>query len=581
MTESQVLSLRESGGFALDPEFGLIEISGADAATFLQFRTTNDVLALQPGQGQLSSILDRTAHLHGMFSLHRLEDSYWLVVEKNVATEIIEQMEQYHFAEKITILNRSEEGLFWTVQGPCSLNLLAEIDPASLEKLDSEYSTAHAKVAGQSLIVIRRTITGEDGFLFWVPAQDQQVVIRFLNDLANRLGLIPQSPDSLNVARIEAGLPRFGEDMSAEDLLPDTGLEEACVRYTKGCYLGQEVIARIKTYSAPRKGLVGLMFSPEDRQSFPLNTPIFLEGKEIGVVKSNAYSPTLNRTIAMSFLSRQYRVPDKELMLTINGSNYLAVVTLLPFYRTDSRKDRAHKLYEKALAEFAADDESQAIAHLREALQLDPLFADGYEALGVILSKQDQLSEAIDLMQQLAKIEPDSIMAHTNLSVFYMQQGNKEAAEEEKAAAMSISMQKIAQEIKSQQALEEEKERKRLEAVERIGMFKQVLEVDSEDQLANYGIGNLYVEIDAFAEALPHLTKAVVLKPDHTAAYLALGSAYAGLGQSQQAAEIYTRGIEVAAKRGDMTPLKEMQKRVQLLGAGRPSQGDVGSARQA
>jgi glycine cleavage system aminomethyltransferase T len=87
MTESsinsQVLTLRKTGGYAVVGNLGLIGVSGVDAGKFLQFRTTNDVLSLKPGQGQLNSLLDRTAHLQGVVSVHRLEDGFWVVAEKS------------------------------------------------------------------------------------------------------------------------------------------------------------------------------------------------------------------------------------------------------------------------------------------------------------------------------------------------------------------------------------------------------------------------------------------------------------------------------------------------------------------
>lgn len=561
-TNDQVLTLRKTGGYAIVENLGLIEVSGIDAGKFLQFRTTNDVLSLKPGQGQINSLLDRTAHLQGIVSVYRRDSSFWLLVERPNVDHLIAQMEQYHFAEKIEIANLSATGSFLAVQGPNSFRYLSKLDAAAQMQLSTDNSICNSKNLG--VAVVRKSITGEDGFLFWIPAAESSIASKLQQSAAD-LGFCTLSPESLNVARIEAGIPCYGIDMSADDLLPDTGLEESTVSYTKGCYLGQEVIARIKTYSAPRKGLVGLAFTADSQLGFELNSPIYLDNKEIGSIKSNVYSPTLKQTLALAYLTREYRVPDQQLSLRIGDKTQSTTVRLLPFYKSASRRQRAQELYNKGLADFAADKNDDAIASLREALELDPACPDFYETLGVILSKLDELEEAVSLMQHLAEIDPQSVMAHTNLSVFYMQQGNKEAAEEEKAIAMSMQMQKLAEEFKTQQKDAEDKQHKRDEAVQRIEMFKEVLAIDKEDQLANYGIGNLYVEIEEFSQAIPHLQKAVALKPDHTAAYLALGSALSGAGNTAQAIDVFQRGVAVAARRGDMTPLKTMQQHLEQL----------------
>src|SRR5262249_818951 len=148
---------------------------------------------------------------------------------------------------------------------------------------------------------------------------------------------------------------------------------------------------------------------------------------------------------------------------------------------------------------------------------------------------------------------------------FYLEQGNKEAAEEEKAVAMSIRMQKLAREVDLQKQEEKSQQQSREEALERMGMFAQVLEIDSEDLLANFGMGSIHVELKEFDRAIPYLLKAISLKPMHTVAYLALGAAYQGIDDPEQAKDIYKKGIEVASKRGDMTPLKEMQLRLSQI----------------
>jgi folate-binding protein YgfZ len=549
-SKSEIHCLREQGGYGEVAHLGLIKVAGKDAAKFLQFRTTNDAAGLDNGRGVYNAMIDRTAHVEALFTSYRLDDAFYLLIERTYASSVIDHMERFHFSEDVSFAEC--EGRFEAVQGPRSAAAIGELAPQSSVHLQDEPTMTAATIDGAEVLILRQSITGELGYLIWLNKAATGIAAT-IAATCKHFGMCAMNADAWETARIEAGIPRYGVEVSAEDLLPDTGLEEYTVSYTKGCYLGQEVIARIKTYSAPRKGLIGLVF-PGGFRPAEL-TP------EVGEIKSYTYSSTLGKPIAIAYMPRSHRVPGQ----TIKVGDTTATVCLLPFYKSAPPAEAAKQLYEQALEDYAADRPQQAISKLRESLLLNPTYTDAYEILGVILSKFGELDEAIRLMKRLAELQPDSVMAHTNLSVFYMEQGNKELAEEEKAISMSITMEKIAREMREQQQQQEQKKKQIEDAKERIEMFKQVLEIDPEDQLANYGIGNLLVDIEQFQEAIPHLRKAVALKPNHTAAYCALGKALQGDKQINEAIEIYNRGIEVAAQRGDMTPLKEMRMHLDSL----------------
>lgn len=558
-SEHPLLALRQAGGYACPADFGLIEVSGPEAGKFLQSRTTNDVLELQSGQGHLSCLLDRKGHIEAFYTLHRCEDVFWLVAERHQIAEILNQLDKYLFNSKATVTDYSNRGQLAAVQGFLTKKLLVRATQADALPMLGEYGIAKLELWGFPALLIQRSLTGEDGYLIWCENSHTDRLMSSLRQAAEELSMPELSVEDLDIARVEAGLPKYGTDMSLENLLPETGLEEQAVSYTKGCYLGQEVIARIKTFGAPRRGLCGLRFADRVNQSLSPGAAILLSTKEIGTLQSNKFSPILKQTIALAYLNKEHRIPGERLCVEISGGSYEVEVVLLPIYEPPSLDDRVGSLYEEALAEFATGDESRSIALLQDALILNPLHADCYEALGVILSRQDKLEDAVQVMKKLAELNPQSVMAHANLSVFYMQQGDKEAAEEEKAIAMSIRMQQIAREVDQKRKDEETQKEKREAALARMEMFKQVLEIDNEDLLANAGLGSIYVELEEFEQAVPYLLKSIEVKPTHSMSYVALGAAYSGLNRWDEATKTYRQGIEVAAKRGDMTPLKEMQ----------------------
>lgn len=564
--EESVRQVRNGLGYARLSDYGLISLTGPDAGAFLHAQATNDVLGLPSGQGQASALLDRKASLQAYFSLHRLEETFWILAEKSQISSIISHLEQYHFSEKLIIDDRSDVFTLLTIQGPKSRKLLkAYLGESWLLPTEHGILFLGTRSSGTSPMLIRRSLTGEEGYCLCFPQEHAQDFTEDLLRLGDSLGITYMPEPVREILRIEAGIPRFGIDMDHGTLLPETGLEQHAVSYTKGCYLGQEVVARVKTYGSVQKALVGLVLHGKTLPS--PNATCFIQGKAEGVIKSRTYSSSLKAPIAMAYLSREYRVPQKAIEFVAEDQTYTATVVLLPFYTAPSATERAKVLYEEGLKLFAENEEEQAIARLQDAIDLDPNLADAYESLGVILGRHNRYDEAIALMKRLAELDPECVMAHTNLSVFYLKQGLKEEAEQEKALATTLSF-KQAMAASRQKQDEAEAHRQRREALEsKIGMFEEVLAMDPEDTLATYGLGNIYTELKRYDEAILLLERAIQQDSKYTVAYLALGKALEGVNNPVQAQMIYETGIAVAAKRGDLMPLNEMQRRLDALKA--------------
>ena len=120
------------------------------------------------------------------------------------------------------------------------------------------------------------------------------------------------------------------KDMDNKNILPETGLEHSSDSYNKGCYIGQEVIARIKTYGAPNFALMGLIF--EEPISPPMNGSIFFKEKKIGVIKSSIRSPSIGKVISLAYIHKDHRSPDIEMEVIIDKRPYKTKTCLLPFY---------------------------------------------------------------------------------------------------------------------------------------------------------------------------------------------------------------------------------------------------------
>ena len=558
--QTEVDQVRNHCGYFTLEDWCLISAKGKETFSFLQSQTTNDVLQMQVGQGQNSAVTDRQARLIANFSIHRMgEDEALILVETSLKDILLNHLENYHFREEVqfTALNCR----LLALQGPKSSLILEKVfENQNLP--DKPNDNTQLTLGEHPINLIIKSLTGEEGQILCFPNE--------LEDELTQLILKSDSPPikvnevAREVLRIEAGIPIYDTDMDKKNILPETGLEHTSVSYNKGCYIGQEVIARIKTYGAPNFALMGL--TVEGVLTPPYNGTLKLGDKKIGTIKSSVRSVTLDKVITLAYLHKEHRSPDIEMEATIDGKPFKVKTCLLPFYQAQTRKDHSNKILHQALQLYKEqDDLNQPIALLRESIELDPKNADAYEALGVFLAKQDKLDEAISLMKRLVEINPQEIMAHTNLSVYYMKQNRIEDAEFEKAEATALQFEKAIEKNMAKKLKKKEEEQKKIEMEERVGMFKQVLEIDPQDQVANFGLGSIYLETGRFEEGLEPLKTVIEAHRDYSAAYLLLGKTWEKLSNKEEAIATYKQGIAAASKKGDLMPLKDMQNRMNQL----------------
>ena len=555
--------LREKAGYFFLKDLCLISAEGSDLFSYLQTQTTNDVNELKPGQGQNNAIVDRKARVISTFSLHRTgEESAVILVETQQKENLLDHLNSFLFREDVTLTLSNHFVL--ALQGPKSQEIIKNFTRSDDSIPEKPNDICRFTFEGLPALAIAKSLTGEEGCVLVFQTESENPITKKLLEFEQQNLLTHIGPHAQEVFRIESGIPSYGKDINDKNILPETGLEHSSVSYNKGCYIGQEVIARIKTYGAPNFALMGLIIEGD---TLPLHDDeIKLNSKKLGVIKSSIFSYSLQKNISLAYIQKDHRSPDINLDVTIDNKPYKVRTCLLPFYQPQTRKDRSKVLQDKALKLYQSqDDLNQPITLLREAIELDPQNATAYEALGVFLSKQNKLDEAIALMKRLVEINPEEIMAHSNLSVYYMQQGRIEDAEREKGEATALQFDKAIAENMAKKTTADKVKQDLAEREQKISMFKQVLEIDPVDQVANFGLGSVYHDLKRYDEALPPLQTVVKEYKDYSAAYVLLGKTMEKLSRQDEAIQTYREGIAVASKKGDLMPLKEMQQKLNQL----------------
>ena len=544
------------------PALGALFMGGIDAPDFLQAQLTSDVAALAPGQGHLSARLDRKGALVAWFSLHRLPaqgqpfPTYLAILPRAGITHLADDLSRSVINEDLLLENVSDEFDGLVVQGRAG---------------DLPEFSVRAEPAGWTIV---RSFIGDPGWLRLVPRGAARPVAddvaSWRNDEAHAT--------AWDWLTLEAGWPQMGVDLPAgKRVLPQTGLEDHVLSTTKGCYLGQEVVARIRTYGSVPEALRGLVFmdlDPESLPAFPVPGTALRgkDGGKLGTWARGALSVARARPIALAFLDRHHRTPGMILETDLaGGAMTRAEVVLLPFHSVGDEPERARHLHEQAVQSFSRGQDDTAVSLLEEALRLDPGHAETYEALGVILGRNERYHEAIAIFTRLEEIAPLEPMVHTNLSLFYMKLGDREEAERQLARATEKRFAGLDDAMAAQERAGAEAAARHADAERKSIMFGEVLEVDPDDPLALMGLGNALAELEDFAAAEPHLARACAVQHDNSAAFATHGKVLERLGRDAEAADVYRQGVVVASRKGDLMPLREMEHRLLMLaGAQRP-----------
>lgn len=568
---------------------------GPDAASFLHSQVTNDVEGLAEGAGNLNARVTRTGHLQHLFSLHRAEgEAFLLLTEAAWAERLRDDLDAFLFTDDLTL--EVDDSHHWiAVQGPNAAEACeAVFGPLGFEPWATlpEHGVRALRRAKRSAGVelppgcfaLRRSFTGDVGYLLAFPA-GHPCIAALRTAFGTTVCVVTGHQAyaaALEVLRVETGAPRMGPETDAKKrLLPEMGIEQSAVSYTKGCYLGQEVIARVRTYGSVPNLLRGLLLEGSGQYDDaaraalaalpPLGAPLKdPAGKTIGHLMSRTWSPVMGAPVALAFLGRNHRTPGRALSLHTDTGSFTATVQLLPFFSAPDTASRVAFLYDKAIRTFADGREDDALTLLEEALRIDPSHADAYEAIGVILGRAGRYHEAIDVFRRLEEVAPQAPMVNTNLSLYYMKLGDRETAENEAAKATTKGMAKLRGKEKTAAEFEDDVARSRTkDALRKRNMFSRVLEIDEVDPIALFGMGNALLVLGEAAEAEASLRRALEVDSKNSAVYVAHGKALERLERVDDAIATYRDGVEVASRKGDLMPLREMEHRLLLLGASR------------
>jgi folate-binding protein YgfZ len=301
-------------------------VSGPDRASYLQGLLTNDVVALKSGEGCYAAYLTAQGRMIADLHVYELGDVMLLTMAGEVKDTVLAKLDQLIFSEDVQLGDVTGTFAQVAVIGPEAAPAVSTAlggPPAEALAALPEHGNVRAEWAGGTAIVTRVTDTGEPGFDIFV---DRAQVTALTNALA-AAGVVEAGEATAEAIRIEAGVPAFHRDMDEETIPLEANIESRAISFSKGCYVGQEVVIRVlhRGHGRVARKLVGLLV--DGAQVPPPGAAIRSGDREIGRVTSSTRSPALERPIALGYVHRDFLEPGTK--VTVEDAS--AEVTTLPF----------------------------------------------------------------------------------------------------------------------------------------------------------------------------------------------------------------------------------------------------------
>jgi glycine cleavage system T protein len=320
-------AVRERGAGLIDlSSYGRFHVSGTEAVQFLNGLITNDMKTLEENSWMFAAFPNVQGRLLASVRVIRCGDGFLIDTEAATHDQVFKLIERFTLAGDFHVSDLTGNTALLSVQGKRAVEIIQSTLGAEAAEIP-RHGAAQTHWQESTLTVLRATHTGEDGFDIVIEANQAQK----LWDALVNAGARPVGYDALNMLRIEAGQPRYGIDMDESNVVTETNLDDA-VSYTKGCYIGQEIIARIKYRGHVAKKLMGVIFAGAGKLYKDAKIKA-LDDKEIGRLTSMTFSPYLGRTIALAYVKYDYLAPGTKVKVTSAAEEIDAQIIELPFVR--------------------------------------------------------------------------------------------------------------------------------------------------------------------------------------------------------------------------------------------------------
>lgn len=320
--------VRNSAGLFDISHMGRLRFSGDDACSFLDYLLTNDVAKLNVGQVRYSLVCKQNGGVLDDVLVYQLPDSYMLVVNASNRTKIVDWIGEHISSFSVDFEDQTLSHAMIAVQGPKAVDILAAMGAGSASE-HRYYSASAMSVAGMDALVSRTGYTGEDGFELIVPSEKGMELWSRTLEAGQAFGVQACGLGCRDTLRLEAAMPLYGHELNEETDPLTAGLGFA-VKLEAADFIGRTALT---TIAGSPTGKVRVGMELDGKRIAREGSGILFENEPVGEVTSGTFSPTLQKTIAMGYISQALSEVGTKVDVDIRGKSHAAKIVALPFYK--------------------------------------------------------------------------------------------------------------------------------------------------------------------------------------------------------------------------------------------------------
>ena len=319
-------ALTEGAALLDRSDVGRLEVGGEDALDLLNRLTTNELMDLDVNSAVPTVLTSSKGRIIDLLLVLRLEDHLLVLTAPETRQKVADWIEFYTFTEDVSVRDVTAETTMLSVAGPGAASLLDTMSDTDISA-KGRYGSIRTAIARTDTTVVRTDFLELPGYDLITAAGDGERLWRNLLDGGPVTGIRPVGQEALNVVRVERGVPADGGELG-EDYNPLEARLLDHVSFTKGCYVGQEVVTRLNTYKKVQKFLMGLRWRADEPPS--AQARLLLEGKQVGVLTSAATSPVDGQGLGLGYVRKAHAEPGTILELELADGTVPAEVVELP-----------------------------------------------------------------------------------------------------------------------------------------------------------------------------------------------------------------------------------------------------------
>ncbi|HEX4782692.1 MAG TPA: glycine cleavage T C-terminal barrel domain-containing protein [Candidatus Sulfotelmatobacter sp.] len=297
-----------------------ISLGGGDRVRWLNGMVTNNVRDLAVGQGVYAFLLNPQGHILGDLYAYNRGESITVDTDRSQLEKILATFDHYIIMDDVEVANLSEKMTALGIAGPKAREVMqkAKIDLPDLQPLQVHEIQCDCECGCLNCTIVR-TDGAIESYEIWLTAEH----VRPLWNQLVKAGASPTGSEAMELQRIASGIPRYGVDIRERDLPQETEQARA-LNFNKGCYVGQEIVERIRSRGAVHRKFTGFVI--EGAAQIAAGSKVVSGEKEVGEITSSASLPGANKTVALGYIRREVGVPGREVMI----GSVKAVVAQLP-----------------------------------------------------------------------------------------------------------------------------------------------------------------------------------------------------------------------------------------------------------